>query len=362
MRHSNFLLVSLCVVASGLVARSWSSLGGVQLDATSVADSTSYLFYSYAVRNPASSTWGLSAVEIDIGASSGTPDNLASTGNLFDFTTSDAAQASHAEVGPSSPAGWHAILSREGTLTWAAPSSAVQSTDSIAPGGSKSGFAIRSSYLPGISGVVGLPTVESCCLEPTDSLDGEFIYPGPEQLAASGWTIAPRYMPFEVTLDLLQSQRTAVCTNPLWIDDALLCAELADSLDAADTRLASGDNTGARTALEGVLAILDAEREPTGPIEDNAYWLLRLNTVHVLGSIVGAGDVATGSATGGVTPNGTVTSVVTSTQLNGGTDQLYLAQVDIRSTRAVIEQPASVLAAAYEANPERIVRGRRWCR
>jgi hypothetical protein len=91
----------------------------------------------------------------------------------------------------------------------------------------------------------------------------------------------------EVDLDLLQSQLVDVCDDPLWIDDSPLCTELTDSLDATESRLGSSDNAGARAALEGVLTILGAEREPSGPIEDNAYWLLHLNAAYILSTIPG---------------------------------------------------------------------------
>ena len=310
-------------------------LAGVDLQLVEIADSGSYFVYRYELTNPSASTWGLSSVDVRIPASSGTPPTLATTGEIFDLTASGGAVDPHAEVGPIAPAGWIVILSRDATVTWALPSGIRKSFDSLAPGQMHDSLGLRSSYLPGITEVRAEPTVQSCCAEPYDTTPNDELYYTPGSFRVFGAAVAPRYMPSEVDLDLVQSQRSAVCTNPLWLNDAPLCTELADSLDAADARLASGDNTGARTALQGVLTILDGEREPTGPIEDNAYWLLRLNTEHVLGSIPGAGDVATGSATGGVTANGTVTSVVTSTQLNGGTDQLYLAQVDIRSTRAV---------------------------
>jgi hypothetical protein len=68
-----------------------------------------------------------------------------------------------------------------------------------------------------------------------------------------------------------------------------------------------------------VLAILDAEREPAGPIEDNAYWLLRLNTAHVLSTI----------------PGGAVTLFATGdTDLRQGTPNQNQGDEDVLSIRA----------------------------
>jgi hypothetical protein len=225
---------------------------------------------------------------LDIGASAGTPTNLPTSGQFIDLGASGGApDAPHAQVGPSAPTGWYAVLSRDAQVTWAIPGGASSTADSVPPGDTISGFILRSTYLPGLTTVEAFPTIESCCQEPLDTADGVFQYALPGGFRATGVSTAPRYIPSEVTLDLLQSQLSAVCDDPLWIDDSSLCSQLADSLDATESRLASSDNVGAGTALDGVLSILDAEREPSGPIEDNAYWLVSLNAAHVLSTIPG---------------------------------------------------------------------------
>jgi hypothetical protein len=50
----------------------------------------------------------------------------------------------------------------------------------------------------------------------------------------------------------------------------------------------------ARLALLGVLSTLDTNREPAGPVQPNAYWLLKVNTERVLRTIPGA-PVAVGA-------------------------------------------------------------------
>jgi hypothetical protein len=171
---------------------------------------------------------------------------------------------------------------------WYGLNGGIADADSIAPADTLR-VGVRTSYHPAVRQVSAVPTWQSCCAEPWgDSITNpNRQHRDPDEFAVPSYAVVPGYHASEVTLDLLQSQLSAVCDEPLWIDDTPLCTELTDSLDATESRLASDDNTGARAALEGVLAILDAEREPAGPIENNAYWLLRLNTAHVLSTIPG---------------------------------------------------------------------------
>jgi hypothetical protein len=104
-----------------------------------------------------------------------------------------------------------------------------------------------------------------------------------------GESVAPRYTPEEITIDLLQSQLSAVCSDPLWIDDSTLCGALADSLDAAEDRVDSEDYAGARDAVSAAGDIVEANHEPSGEVNDNAYWLLRLNLAQLLENLPNPG-------------------------------------------------------------------------
>ncbi|MGD2046886.1 MAG: hypothetical protein PVH96_11725 [Gemmatimonadota bacterium] len=101
--------------------------------------------------------------------------------------------------------------------------------------------------------------------------------------------MAPKYMPSEITTALLQSQISAVCSDPLWIDDSTLCGALADSLDAAEDRVDSKDYAGARDAVSAAGDIVEANHEPSGEVNDNAYWLLRLNLAQLLENLPNPG-------------------------------------------------------------------------
>jgi hypothetical protein len=266
------------------------SLAGVDFSAVSVADSGTYFVYAYEATNPSASTWAIAGLELDVSASTGTPAALAATGPFVDVAATSNSSP-HAEVGPISPSGWDAYLTHEAQLWWVPPQTPFSSEDSIAPGVTKAGFGLRSSYLPGVSAIRANPTPESCCSVPV-AVEGTYYYHFTDEYPALGTTIAPRYFPAEVDLELLQTQLAAVCDEPLWIDDSALCSELADSLRVAEARLAIDDYEGAVVAVKGMGEVLGANRKPSGSIEDNAYWLLKINSDHVWVSVPGALPVA----------------------------------------------------------------------
>ena len=263
---------------------------GAQLDAgemiTTVSDSGSYSVYSYTLVNAGTSTWGLAAVLLDLEATSGTPENLTSTGGaLRDFTTTGVGQVPHAEVGTITPSTWKAIFDRTATLMWSAGMKIRTTNDSISPGDSLQGFGIRSSYLPGLTTVTYLPTLESCCKEPSDTIEGTPYWSGPQAFAVQGMTIAPRYSPEEIDLDVLQSQLTAICSDPLWLDDPSLCTELGGLLDDAATEETAGNYYGAVSTAEHLLARITTEQSAFQP---NGYWLMAMNVAQVRENLLAA--------------------------------------------------------------------------
>jgi hypothetical protein len=260
------------VATLGLATHAAAQVTGVEF-VGEVEDSLSYLVYWYELTNPSASAWAIAALQLDISASSGTPTNLPASGDIV-IVPGFGSEQPHAEVGPIAPTGWRSIQSPLARLRWAPPNTRSCSGDSVAPGASKGGFGLRSTYLPGINSIEAFPTIESCCREPTDTTGGEFIYAMPSQLAVTGSTIAPRYMPEEVTIDLLQTQLTTVCTDPLWLDDSQLCTEFGDLLDLADDE-EDDDNFYGAAAVLGRLK--DRVGEEQASMEANAFWLLSLN-------------------------------------------------------------------------------------
>lgn len=270
MKGAGALLIVLGSLASPTQSR-------IRLDVlvsvSEVADSQAYFVYSYELLNRPASEWGLSAFDLDIGADEGTPPNLPTTGELYDFMTGRGPTRAHAQVGPIAPPGWSSILGVPANLTWALPAGALVSEDSVAPGERVDGFGIRSTYLPGIARVVAIPTPESCCQEPfPGSPADEPQYPLPDDMGVAGTGIAPRYRPAQVDPLLLLTQLEAACFEHGWINDAQLCDQLRTHFQAA--------SDGARDATERLtvaVTILERNRAPNGPVEDNAYWLLTTN-------------------------------------------------------------------------------------
>lgn len=280
----NRVAIAVAVLGWLFVSR---SLGDVEYKLAEVADSGSYFVYSYLLKNPASSTWGLRAATMDISASSGLPASLPATGPFEDLVAAMGGATPHAEVGPISPTGWGAIMNTRSGLLWSAPTSVTTSSDSIAPGDSLAGFGVRSSYLPGLRRMQYQPTVESCCQAPIDSTT-ETFWALPQHYSVDGWSVGPRYMPSEVDLDLLQTQTDIVCEDPLWITNSALCTLLSDTLDVAQARLAVNNYWGAAVSLDTVYSQL-FQHQGESYLHDNAFWLLVVNTDEVYINLVPQG-------------------------------------------------------------------------
>lgn len=241
----------------------------------SVADSGAYFFYDYTLHNPRTSTWGLAAVLIDVGASSGTPPSLASTGRLIDVTTEGAGQQPHVELGVDTPEPWKAIFDRTASLMWSAGWTIRTTADSIIPGDSLAGFGLRSSYLPGVRSMKSLPTLESCCREPSDTIEGELYWSGPEAFAADGYAVAPEFIPAEFTPEILRSQLEFVCGDTGWLVDGQACSAIGEDLDRTISAWQANDWELAAKVLAGVQSQIEASRPS---FRTNGYWLMTVNT------------------------------------------------------------------------------------
>jgi hypothetical protein len=141
------------------------------------------------------------------------------------------------------------------------------------------GFALRSRHLPGIT-PVSLSPSQACCQEPQLSDDGTPFYPLASSFSVSGFTVAPRFLASEVSLELLRQQATAVCSEPVWINDRRVCSQLAGILDTANGMLNDGDRGGAASAVEDFRKTVEDLRLSEA-VDPNAYWLLSVNSSHV---------------------------------------------------------------------------------
>lgn len=272
------LLVVWTALASLLFIAERRTLEDVELQLVGVEDSSSYFLYEYQLVNPSASD-AVAGVAMNVPASSGHPASLPSTGRYDDLADGDTGLPPYAEVGPIVPSAWRADLGGDTKLQWYAPMGWNYTTDSVSTGDTLTGFGIRSSYLPGLRSVDFLPTMEACCTVPIDTLpDGTGVLPFPSDFEVSGWAVGPRYKPEEIVLGIVESQLTTVCDDPLWIDDASLCAELSGGLAAAARALSLPDVDGAREALRRFDALIQTNTAPAGRIALDAAYLLRLNT------------------------------------------------------------------------------------
>ena len=65
--------------------------------------------------------------------------------------------------------------------------------------------------------------------------------------------------------------------NLHWITDPSVCQSLRTNLDQAAAASRQHDHAGLVTALSPFLDVLEQRRGAGGGLNDNAYWLLRVN-------------------------------------------------------------------------------------
>lgn len=226
-----------------------SPLQRVDLRLDSLADSGSYLVYAYRIVNARNSQGGMAILYLDVSAPRGTGfPTLPATGRFYHGAGFPHVELTrfrdHIPIGPISPTSWMAFLTRDATLDWGGSSGGFEGdVESIAPGDSLGGFALRSPYLP-------------------------------------GWTVGPTYAPGKVTLRVMDALLTRVCGELAWIDQAPVCDSLHAKLnEAAQVR---GDRDDARRALRALLDELEAQHGFGKAVSDNAYWLLKTNGEYLL--------------------------------------------------------------------------------
>src|SRR6266487_1040120 len=273
-------------VQAGLAAQGdIPGLRGTIVELQAVADSGSYLRYDYIVSNPGTSSWSVAQLGMDLTAPRGTGRKaLSATGRFrHDLATGGRVPViDHVPAGPISPPNWQAWLFNSGILAWLGTRGGLHARDSIAPGTSLSGFGIRSSYLPGIRSVWVEPTWQDCCSQPRGPED---VHPSPTEFRVAGLTVGPSLHPDSVSIQVLQAFHARTCTELRWISDAGVCASLGGRLDRARQGLTQADRTGARAELRSFLSELEAQHGVGRPVNDNAYWLLKVNAEFVLGRL-----------------------------------------------------------------------------
>jgi hypothetical protein len=157
--------------------------------------------------------------------------------------------------------------------------------DQLAPGSSSPPLAFKAVGLPGIVDfwvrgyVTPAPLTDSDTVpvvSPSDPLHDSSV---------PGKTVGIEPIPPNSTRGTLIARlvglRSQACLSN-WISDPNVCASLGAKLDQAGQALNHGDSTGAGAQLESFLSELGAQHGSGLPVNDNAYWLLRVNVQFVL--------------------------------------------------------------------------------
>ena len=182
-----------------------------------------------------------------------------------------------------SPTNWAALdggIMEGGTTRMGISWWARDSLSQVRPGKTQSGFYLRSAGLPAITdyasrGWVPIPRFDVL----PDSLEND----NPSKDSKRGLTISPKPPPssaeYGAFLDTLRTYPRR-SRDLGWITSAALADNLEARLDKAATQLAAADSGAARSALEGLLA--DVERERNGALTSEAYALLKYNTEYLV--------------------------------------------------------------------------------
>jgi hypothetical protein len=85
-----------------------------------------------------------------------------------------------------------------------------------------------------------------------------------------------------MTIVQLISDLTQVCDELRWISDRGLCAAQRSSLQRGAAAAGQGDSESAKEALTAFLRELDNQHGPGKPVNDNAYWLLKVNAQYLV--------------------------------------------------------------------------------
>ncbi len=166
----------------------------------------------------------------------------------------------------------------------------VAKEQDIAPGTSRSGFAIDTrGGLPGVvrfwvEGRYEIPMVTEAEAE-KDTL-GE---PRVEDNSVTGLTVGAEAVADLTPGGLLQrlSGLNARACELGWITNAGVCHSLQVKLEQATASLARGNRQAARGQLQAFVQELTAQRgpEPGKHVSENAYWLLKLNVEFLLAKL-----------------------------------------------------------------------------
>ena len=85
-----------------------------------------------------------------------------------------------------------------------------------------------------------------------------------------------------MTLTILREDLEQACGLLHWITEAALCDRLRSALERAVAPRPRSDAAATKGSLRAFLAELEAQHGTGKPVNDNAYWLLRVNGEYLL--------------------------------------------------------------------------------
>lgn len=75
------------------------------------------------------------------------------------------------------------------------------------------------------------------------------------------------------------------CGTLAWVSSGQTCTELAAKLDSAHQAVSQADTAGAQAHVNGFITEVQAQHGTGLPVNDSAYWLLKVNAEYILGKL-----------------------------------------------------------------------------
>ena len=147
----------------------------------------------------------------------------------------------------------------------------------LSDGGYSASWLYRSAYLPAPRQFSSIPTEQSCCTKPND--EGEL--PNSALFRVKGLTVAATVQPKDMTLKVVMQDLQQVCGPLRWIADGVVCGRLRSLLEPASVGQ-PGDREGGKGSLRAFLDELELQHGPGKPVNDNGYWMLKVNAEYLL--------------------------------------------------------------------------------
>ena len=88
-----------------------------------------------------------------------------------------------------------------------------------------------------------------------------------------------------MTIGVLRTDLDQVCSTLHWISDGAVCGSLQGALNRAVGAAQRGDRAGVTDGLHAILEIIDAQHGAGMSVNDNAYWLLKVNAEYLLAHV-----------------------------------------------------------------------------